>query len=110
MRRGRENQCVSERFERATPIWTRSSSFHTGPRRVNCRTMRPDTRKRLTTCSSLKKALASNGASTHETQDDSIRSNPFRGLQLTSLGKQLAIARKSKTTLARQIEQLLFKA
>lgn len=68
MRRGRENQCVSERSERATRIWTRSSSFHTGPRRVNCRTMRPDTRKRLTTCSSLKKALASNGASTHEAQ------------------------------------------
>ena len=55
MRRGRENQCVSERFERATPIWTRSSYFHTGPRRVNCRTMRPDTRKRLTTCRNPKK-------------------------------------------------------
>ncbi len=55
MRRGRENQRVSERFERATPIWTRSAYFHTGPRRVNGRTMRPDTRTSLTTCSNPKK-------------------------------------------------------
>jgi hypothetical protein len=40
--------------------------FHTGPRRVNCRTMRPNTRKRLTTCANPKKALASTGASTHD--------------------------------------------
>src|SRR5271157_4592841 len=66
MRRGRENQSQSERFERATPIWTRSSDFHTGPRRVSCRTMRPDTRKRLTTCVNPKKPLASTGASTHD--------------------------------------------
>jgi bacterial/archaeal transporter family-2 protein len=44
MRRGRENQRVSERFVRATPIWTRSADFHTGPRRVNGRTMRHVTR------------------------------------------------------------------
>ena len=50
MRRGRENQSAPKRLERADPIWARSSDFHTGPRRVNCRIMRPDTRKRLTTC------------------------------------------------------------
>lgn len=41
---------------------------HTGPRRVNGRIMRPDTRKRLTTCSRLKKVLAFDGASTHDSQ------------------------------------------
>ena len=50
MRRDRENQRQSERLERATPIWTRSADFHTGPRQVNGRITRPDTRKRLTTC------------------------------------------------------------
>ena len=38
--------------------------------------------------------------------DDSVRSNPLRGRQLTSIGEQLAIARDRKTSLARQIEWL----
>ncbi len=38
--------------------------------------------------------------------DDSVRSNPLRGRQLTSIGEQLAIARGRKTSLAREIEQI----
>jgi len=38
--------------------------------------------------------------------DDSVRSNPLRGRQLTSIGQQLAIERGRKTSLARQIERL----
>ncbi len=40
------------------------------------------------------------------TWDDSVRSNPLRGRQLTSIGEQLAIARGRKTSLAREIEQI----
>ncbi len=67
MRRERENQRQSERLERETPTWTRSADFHTGPRQVNGRITRPDTRKRLTTLPTpSEKPLASNGASTHD--------------------------------------------
>ena len=38
--------------------------------------------------------------------DDSVRSDPSRGRQLTSIGEQLAIARGRQTSLARQIERL----
>jgi hypothetical protein len=38
--------------------------------------------------------------------DDSVRPNPSRGRQLTSIGKQLAIARGRKTSLAREIERM----
>jgi hypothetical protein len=66
MRRDRENQRQSERLERATPIWTRSADLHTGPRRVNSRIMRPDTRQHLTSRQTFRKPLASFGASTHD--------------------------------------------
>ena len=49
MSRDRENQCQSERLERVTPNWTQSADFHTGPRQMDGRITRPDTRKRLTT-------------------------------------------------------------
>jgi hypothetical protein len=38
--------------------------------------------------------------------DDSVRANPLRGRQLTSISEQLAIARGRKTSLARKIERL----
>jgi len=38
--------------------------------------------------------------------DESVRSNPLRGRQLTSIGEQLAIERGRKTSLSRQIERL----
>ena len=38
MRRDRENQAEPARFERMTPIWTRSAYLHTGPRQLNSRT------------------------------------------------------------------------
>ena len=38
--------------------------------------------------------------------DESVRSNPLRGRQLTSIGQQLAIERGRKTSLSRQIERL----
>ena len=38
--------------------------------------------------------------------DDSVRSNPLRGRQLSSISEQLAIERGRKTSLARQIERL----
>ncbi len=38
--------------------------------------------------------------------DDSVRSNPLRGRQLTSICEQLAIERGRKTSLARQIGRL----
>ena len=38
--------------------------------------------------------------------DDSVRSNPLRGRQLSSISQQLAIERGRKTSLARQIERL----
>ena len=38
--------------------------------------------------------------------DNSVRSDPSRGRQLTSIGEQLAIARGRQTSLARQIERL----
>jgi len=66
MRRGRENQ-KSQRLERAAPIWTRSVCFDTGLRRVNCRTMRPDTTKAPGHMREPReKPLASSGASTHD--------------------------------------------
>ena len=45
----------------ATPIWTRSADLHTGPRRVNGRIMRPDTRQHLTTCLNLRNHLHQSG-------------------------------------------------
>jgi hypothetical protein len=38
--------------------------------------------------------------------DDSVRPDPQRGRQLTSIGEQLAIARIKRTALARRIERL----
>jgi hypothetical protein len=38
--------------------------------------------------------------------DDSVRSNPSRGRQLTSIGEQLAIARGRQTSLVREIERV----
>ena len=45
MRWDRENQCQSEGFEPAVPIWTRSAHFHTGQRLTKSRTNRPDRRQ-----------------------------------------------------------------
>ncbi len=42
--------------------------------------------------------------------DDSVRSNPLRGRQLTCIGEQLAIARGKKTSLAREIERIQMRA
>ena len=38
--------------------------------------------------------------------DDSVRSNPLRARQLSSISEQLAIEHGRKTSLARQIERL----
>jgi hypothetical protein len=38
--------------------------------------------------------------------DDSMRPNPLRGVQLTSIGEQLALARHRRVSLARQIRRL----
>jgi hypothetical protein len=38
--------------------------------------------------------------------DDSVRPDPQRGRQLTSIAEQLAIARVKRTVLARRIERL----
>jgi hypothetical protein len=46
-RRDRKNQECPKRLERANPTWIRSANSHTGPRRVNGRSLRPDTRKHL---------------------------------------------------------------
>ena len=52
LRRDWENQVSrTAPIERAKSYWTRSSHLHTGPRRVKSRTLRPDTRQHLTTCS-----------------------------------------------------------
>jgi hypothetical protein len=48
MRRSRENQRQSERFERAAPNWIRLAYLHTGLRRVNSRIERPDTGRQPT--------------------------------------------------------------
>ena len=66
MRRSRENQRQSERFERGVPNWTRLAYLHTGPRRVNGRNQRPDTRRQPTALPNPLKPLASIGASTHD--------------------------------------------
>ena len=66
MRRGRENQFWTERFERAVVKWTRSANSHTGPRHVNGRSSRPDTCQHPTTRRAVQKILlAPTGASTH---------------------------------------------
>ena len=70
MRRSRENQRQSERLERAAPNWTRLAFLHTGPRRVNGRNQRPDTRRQPTASPNHLKPLASIGASTHDRQPD----------------------------------------
>ena len=55
-------------------MWSRSSHFHTGPRRVTGRITRPDTRSHLTTCPSPShKPLASEGASTHALCCEAVR-------------------------------------
>lgn len=38
--------------------------------------------------------------------DDSMRSNPLRGRQLTCIGDELAVARGRKSSLARTIERI----
>ena len=38
--------------------------------------------------------------------DESVRPNPLRGRQLSSIGEQLTIARGRQTSLAREIERL----
>jgi hypothetical protein len=38
--------------------------------------------------------------------DDSVRSNPLRGSQLSSIGEQLNLARHQRGSLARRIERL----
>ena len=38
--------------------------------------------------------------------DESVRSNPLRGRQLSSIGEQLVIARGRQTSLAREIDRL----
>jgi hypothetical protein len=38
--------------------------------------------------------------------DDSVRSNPLRGRQLSSIGRQLAVERHRKSSLCYQIERL----
>jgi hypothetical protein len=42
--------------------------------------------------------------------DESVRSDPQRGRQLTSIAEQLAIARVKRTVLARRIERLQTKS
>ena len=48
---GRTDGALSARMR----IGPRSAHLHTGPRRVNGRTMRPDTRQHLTTCQAYQK-------------------------------------------------------
>lgn len=38
--------------------------------------------------------------------DNSVRSNPLRGNQLSSIGEQLSLARHHRVSLARRIERL----
>ncbi|KAF2988743.1 hypothetical protein MJC1_04183 [Methylocystis sp. MJC1] len=71
MRRGRENQSVSERFERATPIWTRSAYFHEPvaserPHYEVGHANKPDHM-----LEAKEKQLAFHGVSTHETHSRS---------------------------------------
>src|SRR6476620_8193734 len=66
MRQDRENQFWTERLERVVVKWIRSLNSHTGPRRVNGRSSRPDTCQHPTTRPAVRKILlALRGASTH---------------------------------------------